>query len=460
MSTELNAKAPSWSELEGRVLDARYVLEKCQFSAGNLAVFIAKSIGQDQSPGVLKIVALEPDEAAKQLESWQAVQKLRHPNLVRMLYAASAEIESIPVVYAVMEPTDETLAAVLKGRGLQKDEAEQVAGSAVNAFEYVHSNGFVHAGLEPKNIFAIGETIKIASDCIQLPGEPLRKLPDGYEAPEVATSGLSAASDFWALGATLFEVLTQRAPTAETPVNTSGLPKPFVEIVTGCLEPDVAGRWKAAQVRTALRPDTSAMAAAMPVRPERPEVTRPLPPLNSASPHRIVARQAIHWSPTWIYAIVLLIAVFGIAWYLISRPSVPKNGGPAQMAGRQRATQTPETPHPAAPSGKSAPVVSTQPPAASSSDAVAARPAPPNAMSDWRVVIYTYARETDARQRAHIINSKRPGLQAEVFSPSGGASPYLVAIGGWMDRDSAKQLRQRAIKLGLPRDTYTQNFRK
>src|SRR6185312_8780259 len=206
MSTELNAKAPSWSELEGRVLDARYVLEKCQFSAGNLAVFTAKSIGQDQSPSVLKIVALEPDEAAKQLESWQAVQKLRHPNLVRMLYAASAEIESIPVVYAVMEPTDETLAAVLKGRGLQKDEAEQVAGSAVNAFEYVHSNGFVHAGLEPKNIFAIGETIKIASDCIQLPGEPLRKLPDGYEAPEVATSGLSAASDFWSLGAPMFEV--------------------------------------------------------------------------------------------------------------------------------------------------------------------------------------------------------------------------------------------------------------
>ena len=81
-------------------------------------------------------------------------------------------------------------------------------------------------------------------------------------------------------------------------------------------------------------------------------------------------------------------------------------------------------------------------------------------MSDWRVVVYTYAREADARQRARIINSKRPGLQAEVFSPGGGNSPYLVAIGGWMEREAANRLRQRAIKLGLPRDAYIQIFRK
>jgi serine/threonine protein kinase len=457
MSTELNAKTPAWNELEGRVLDGRYVLEKCRFTAANLAVFGTKSIGQEQNLGVLKAIALEPGEAAKQLESWQAVQKLRHPNLIRLLHAGSTEIESIPVVYAVMEPTDEMLEAVLKDRGLQKDEAEQIAGSAVNALEYVHSNGFVHAGVEPRNIFAVGETIKIASDCIQLPGEPHRKIPDGYQAPEVAASGLSAASDFWALGATLFEVLTQRAPAAGAPVDAAGLPKPFAEIVAGCLEPDVASRWNARQVRTALHPDPSPMAAS--VLPERPEVKRPLAPLNSVSPHGITARQAIHKSPTWIYAILLLIAVFGIAWYLISRPSVPKNSAPVKTAARQHITPTPESPHAAAPSGTQAPVASAQSRVASPTGATA-RPAPPNAMSDWRVVIYTYAREADARQRAHIINSKQPGLQAEVFSPSGGDSPYLVAIGGWMDRESANRLRQRAIKSGLPRDTYTQNFRK
>jgi serine/threonine protein kinase len=374
-----------------------------------------------------------------------------------MLYAGSAEIESISVVYAVMEPTDETLAAVLKDRGLQKDEAEQVAGSAVNALEYVHSNGFVHAGLEPRNIFAIGETIKIASDCIQRPGEPLRKLPNGFEAPEVAASGLSAASDFWALGATLFEVLTQSAPDAGTPVNTSGLPKPFVEIVAGCLEPDVARRWNASQVRTALRPDTSAMAAA--IGPGRPEVTRPLSSRRSSAPQRTTSRRSIHWSPSWVYAIVLLIAVFAIAWYLISHRSASNSRPPVKTAARQAVSQAAGDPHAAPPSGRSAPVVSTQPRMASPRGA-AAQPAPLDAMSNWRVVIYTYAREGDARRRAHLINSKRPGLQAEVFSPSGGDSPYLVAIGGWMNRDSAKQLRQRAIKLGLPRDTYTQNFSK
>ena len=440
------------------MLDGRYLLEKCHSAAGNRAVFGTKSVGQEQSSGILKVIALETDEAARQLESWQAVQKLRHPNLVRMLYAGSAEIESIPVVYAVMEPTDEVLAAVLTDRRLQKDEAEQVAGSAVNALEYVHSNGFVHAGLEPQNIFAVGETIKIASDCIQPPGAPYRKFPEGYEAPEVATNGLSAVSDFWLLGAALFEVLSQRAPSAGEPVDTSVLPRPFTEIVAGCLNPDVAKRWTARQVRTALHPYAS---ATMPGRPEHSDATRPLASPISGPPRRITAQEAVHKSPTWIYAILLLIGVFSIAWYLVSRPSVPKNRAPVQKVGQQHSNQTPkaEAPPVAASPRKSAPVASGQSRVVSPS-AAAPRPVPPNALSDWRVVVYTYSREDDARQRARAINSKRPGLQAEVFSPGGGAPPYLVAIGGWMDRDSANRLRQRAIKLGLPRDTYAQNFRK
>lgn len=458
MSTELNEKTPAWNELEGRVIDGRYVLEKCRFAAGNLAIFETKSIGPEQSSYVLKASALESGDAAKQLESWQAIQKLRHPNLIRMLYAGSAEIESIPIVYAVMEPTDEMLEVVLKDRALQKEEAEQVAGSVVNALEYVHSNGFVHAGLEPGNIFAVGETIKIASDCIQPPGEPRQTLPEGYEAPEVAASGLSAASDFWALGATLFEVLTQRAPEAGTPVETAGLPRPFVEIVSGCLEPDVVKRWEARQVRTALHPNVPPVIASAPVPLERPEVRRPLGPLNSTTPRGVAERPEIRRSPTWIYAIFLLIVVFGIAWYLISRHGAPKDHAPAQTAVRQHAARTAGTPH-AAPSKRHAPVAAGQSHVASPSG-TPAQAAPPNAMSDWRVVVYTYAREADARQRARIINSKRPGLQAEVFSPGGGNSPYLVAIGGWMEREAANRLRQRAIKLGLPRDAYIQNFRK
>lgn len=437
--------------MEGRILDGRYALEKCLFAASKIATFGAKSIGQEQNPCLLKMMKLPADEAAKQLESWQAVQKLRHPNLIRMLHAGSAEIESIPVIYAVMEPTDEMLAAVLKDRGLRKDEAEQVAGSAVNALEYIHSNGLVHADLEPRNIFAVGETVKIASDCIQAPGVPLRKLSDGYEAPEVETSGVSAASDFWSLGATLFEVLTQRVPTSTAPVDTAGLPKPFIEIISGCLDPDVAKRWDAKRVRTALHPPTVA-----PLRPRHPDVMRPVPPPARASAQRIMPPPTVHRSLTWIYAIVLLIAVFGIAWYLISRPSVPKNRAAAQTMGRESVAQKSETPHATAPSRAATPEQTRD----ASTNSVAARPAPSHATSDWRVVIYTYAREKDAKERARAINSKRPGLQAEVFSPSGGGSPYLVAVGGWMDRDSANRMRRQAIKLGLPRDTYIQNFRK
>jgi hypothetical protein len=74
-------------------------------------------------------------------------------------------------------------------------------------------------------------------------------------------------------------------------------------------------------------------------------------------------------------------------------------------------------------------------------------------------VIYTYDAAADAQMRAQAINGKHPDLKAEVFSPNGNAGPYLVAIGGQMSRNDAVTLRQRALRLGLPRDTYVQNYK-
>jgi hypothetical protein len=81
--------------------------------------------------------------------------------------------------------------------------------------------------------------------------------------------------------------------------------------------------------------------------------------------------------------------------------------------------------------------------------------------SIWRVVLYTYNREGDAQKMAQSINQKHAGLGAEVFSPKGaGSSPFLVVIGGQMNRDEAAKLRRRAVGLGMPHDCYIQNFKK
>jgi hypothetical protein len=57
------------------------------------------------------------------------------------------------------------------------------------------------------------------------------------------------------------------------------------------------------------------------------------------------------------------------------------------------------------------------------------------------------------------INRNHPGFHAEVFAPKGeGNPPFLVAIGGAMDRDHALQMRREALRSGLPRDAYLQNY--
>jgi eukaryotic-like serine/threonine-protein kinase len=64
-----------------------------------------------------------------------------------------------------------------------------------------------------------------------------------------------------------------------------------------------------------------------------------------------------------------------------------------------------------------------------------------------------------AQSRANLINQKHPELQAQVFSPDGHGGLYLVTLGGGMQRDDAVSLRQKALRLGMPRDSYIQNYK-
>jgi hypothetical protein len=76
----------------------------------------------------------------------------------------------------------------------------------------------------------------------------------------------------------------------------------------------------------------------------------------------------------------------------------------------------------------------------------------------WRVIGYTYNRQEQAQHKAEEVAQKHPELRAAVFSPSGHA-PYLVAIGGALSRDEAFALVKKVRSLGLPTDTYAQNYR-
>ncbi len=110
-----------------------------------------------------------------------------------------------------------------------------------------------------------------------------------------------------------------------------------------------------------------------------------------------------------------------------------------------------------------APTKTNDVPASTATAAVpASRPAQPALAvegGNWRVIAYTFNRQKDAQRKANDLNRRHSRFKAEVFSPSGKSSVYLVSLGGTMSREEAMRLKQRAISSGMPRDTYAQNFR-
>lgn len=75
----------------------------------------------------------------------------------------------------------------------------------------------------------------------------------------------------------------------------------------------------------------------------------------------------------------------------------------------------------------------------------------------WRVIAFTYNHVDQAQKKADTIMQAHADLRPEVFNPTGRA-PYLVTVGGVMSREQAFAFVQQVRRLGLPRDTYAQNY--
>ena len=189
---------------------------------------------------------------------------------------------------------------------------------------YLHGQGLAHCRIQPSNILAIDDQLKLSSDTICRIGESGGTLakPSAYTPPEAANEKISPARDLWALGMTLVETLTQHplsvegTPSQEDPQVPDTLPEPFLDIVRHCLVRDTRRRWTAAEIAERLNPSAkpaasspSAAASAtaapplgiptMPI-PEKPGAPRtgaavdPLSvPLSTVSPLSSTKRQAL-----------------------------------------------------------------------------------------------------------------------------------------------------------------------
>jgi TonB family protein len=281
--------------------------------------------GDDSEKAAIKLIPADAVDAKQQFLRWKAASELSHPNLIRIFEAGRSELDGTELLYVVMEYAEENLSQILPQRALTAEEVRSMLPPILRALQCVQDKGFVHGHIQPSNILAVGDQVKLSSDTLNMAGERSggARATSAYDPPEAASGAISAAADVWQLGMTLIEVLTQhlpgwdRARRAAPPVP-AVVPEPFREIAGHCLEADAGKRWTVRKILDRVEVDG---VEAVPRRSERVEPARPGPGL--AEPEKLASGAAsaaqqkkfTKW-PYWLG----MAAVVAVAIFLIARP--------------------------------------------------------------------------------------------------------------------------------------------
>lgn len=254
-----------WKNWEGKTVDGKFPLQKWLGSSDHSAIFLTAR-GPSGQKAVIKLIDAASLDADVQLSRWSETAKLSHPHLIRLFDFGRAQMEDTSLLYAVMEYADENLAEVLPVRPLSANEAVDTARPAAEELASLHQAGLVHARIKPSNILAVQNQLKLAPDGIRKSGAPADKRNSSYDAPEIASTGFTPASDMFSLGLTLLAVLTQKEPAANhaqaAPIVPEGISQPLRGIMQQCLQIDHTKRGTANEVLRQISPEPARPQAA------------------------------------------------------------------------------------------------------------------------------------------------------------------------------------------------------
>ncbi len=330
----------NWKRWEGRTVDGRFLLQNYLGGSAHSAVFLTERGGEKAA---IKLIPADADAEA-QLARWNAARALKHTNLIAIFEAGRGELDGVNLLYVVEEYAEENLGQILPERALTADETRGLLPPVLQALDFVHEKGLVHGHIQPSNILAIGDLVKVSSDTLRavggtMVGETSERATGAYGPPE---AGTSSAGDVWQLGMTLVEVLTQRLPGwhgagAIAPQVPGTIPQPFREMAEHSLQFSPAKRWTISEIRNRLE-GKPVVAAATPV-----------PSTVMASPSIPMEQKS---SPKWPY-LLGLVGVVAIVVFLIARPkssnpaaempsTVSENSQSAPASGETGVTATPQ----------------------------------------------------------------------------------------------------------------------
>jgi TonB family protein len=165
-----------------------------------------------------------------------------------------------------------------------------------------------------------------------VPGENNRRATSGYDPPEAAAGGVSAAGDVWQLGMTLAEVLTQHLPiwdrsrSSPPPVSPT-MPEPLRAIAEHCLHVDPGKRWTVREISDWLEG-------------KRPALSSAESSIGVAAPAVPAVRQQSAKWPYWLGIAAVVAAVI----FFLARPKPANPPEDSSPAANSQSAQVPKQP--------------------------------------------------------------------------------------------------------------------
>ena len=231
LSSALRLEAPAPAVRGAPAIPGYEIVE--ELGRGGMGiVYKARQLGLNRFVALKMILAgthAESREVARFRTEAEAAARLRHPQIVPIHEVG--EQDGLPW-FALEYVEGGTLGQQLAGRPQPPRQAAATVASLARAVHYAHEQGIVHRDLKPSNILLTADGQPKITDFglakkLDEVGQTLSGAVVGtpaYMAPEQAagkTHEVGPPADVYALGATLYEMLTGRPPFgAETPLDT------------------------------------------------------------------------------------------------------------------------------------------------------------------------------------------------------------------------------------------------
>jgi serine/threonine-protein kinase len=247
------------------LLRDRYRIERLIARGGYGAVYLAYDVTLQRTCAVKENLAADPSAQTQFEQEALILARLHHPNLPRVVdhFVVAGQGQYLVMDYVEGRNLAEIMRA--QGRPFAQAEALPIVLEICEALRFLHSQKppILHRDIKPQNIIMspsgravlvdFGLSKVVTGDANTVPGA--RGMTPGYSAPEqYGLAPTEAASDVYALGATLYTMLTgQRPPDALRrvtedlpvspiqPLNTTVTPQ-VERSIMAALEPSVTRR--------------------------------------------------------------------------------------------------------------------------------------------------------------------------------------------------------------------------